>query len=373
MPNKSDKRVAIVCDWLVGTGGAERVVLELHKLYPDAPIFTSQYRKESEIWHGKNWFADADVRTGWLQHLPSGLRKFLPLLRAYWFSRLDLNNYDLIISSTGAEAKFIHVSPDSKHIAYIHSPTHYYWSRYDQYLAEPGFGIFDPLARLGLKLLVKPMRKRDYKAAQNPDYLIANSTHTANEIKKYYQRDSEVIHPPVDIERFKEFSSDIKNRFGFVITGRQTPYKRIDLAVSACTKLNVPLSVIGNGPQHKKLMKIAGPSITFVTTANDDDVAEYVGASKAFIFPGVDDFGISAVEALAAGTPVVAFRAGGALDYIVDGKNGRFFKKPNVKALISALNGIEKEKYAPEDIKRSSKPFSAQKFRQNINNFINNL
>jgi len=373
LQSTSNPKVALVCDWLIGTGGAERVVLELHRLYPKAPIYTSQYRKDSKIWHGKNWFKGADIRTGWLQKLPSSLRKFMPLFRAQWFSRLNLNEYDLVISSSGAEAKFIRVKPGAKHIAYIHSPTHYYWSRYENYLKEPGFGTFDWLARFGLKILVGPMRKRDFKAAQNPDYLIANSTHTANEIKKYYGRDAKVIHPPVNITKFKEFSADIKNRFGFVITGRQTPYKRIDMAVAACTKLNVPLSVIGNGPQHKKLKKIAGPSITFVTTANDDEVAEYVGTSKAFIFPGVDDFGISAVEALAAGTPVVAFEGGGALDYIKDGKNGRFFKKPSVKALTSALHGIEKEKYAPEDIKRSATPFSTQKFSQNIKKFIDNL
>src|SRR5476649_1689319 len=141
-------KVAIVCDWLTGIGGAERVVLELHKLYPDAPIYTSQYDPEQ-----LGWFAEADVRTGWLQKLPSGLKKFLPVLRAWYFSHLDLSDYDLVLSSSGAEAKGVKTDPQAVHISYIHAPTHYYWIRYEQYLKHPGFGRFDWLARLGLRLL----------------------------------------------------------------------------------------------------------------------------------------------------------------------------------------------------------------------------
>lgn len=370
MPNKlpPKPKIAIVCDWLTGIGGAERVVLELHKLYPDAPIYTSQYDPAK-----LDWFKSADVRTGWLQRLPAGLKKFLPVLRAVWFSRLDLSEYDLVISSSGAEAKSVKVKPEALHVAYIHAPTHYYWSRYEQYLSEPGFGWLDWLARLGLKLLAGPMRHWDFNAAQRPDYLIANSSHTAKQIKKYYRRDANVIHPPVDIERFKPYITDLKNRHGYVITGRQIPYKRIDLAVAACTKLNLPLVVIGTGPEHKKLKRKAGKSISFVTTASDEDVAKYIGSSRAFIFPGVDDFGIAPVEALAAGTPVVAFREGGALDYIIDGRNGRFFSPQDTDSLCQTLEKIETEKYTPEDIKRSAQAFSIDHFRKNITKFVNKL
>lgn len=362
------KKVAIVCDWLVGIGGAERVVFELHKLYPKAPIYTSQYDP-----HKLDWFARADVRTGWLQKLPKALKKFLPVLRAWWFSRLDLSDYDLVISSSGAEAKFVKTKPGAVHVSYIHAPTHYYWSRYDQYLKHPGFGWFDWLARIGLTMLAGPMRRMDLAAAQGPDHLIANSKHTAEQIKKYYKREATVIHPPVDIDRFKPFITDLKNRHGYVITGRQTPYKRVDLAVSACTKLNVPLVVIGTGPQHSKLVRRAGKSITFVTTASDEDVAKFVGSSKAFIFPGIDDFGIAPVEALAAGTPVVAYEVGGALDYIVDGQNGRFFSPQNVESLAAAIKKIESEKYTPEDIKRTAEPFSVAHFHKNFTKFVNKL
>src|SRR5882762_3283746 len=165
-------KVAIVCDWLTGIGGAERVVLELHKLYPDAPIYTSQYDPS-----GISWFDDADVRTSGLQKLPTRLKKFLPLLRAWTFSRLDLSEYDLVISSSGAEAKGVRTGPNTVHICYCHTPTHYYWIRYEEYLRHPGFGAFDWLARIGLKLLVGPMRRWDYKIAQRPTVMIANSTH----------------------------------------------------------------------------------------------------------------------------------------------------------------------------------------------------
>lgn len=171
-------KVAIVHDWLVG-GGAERVVFALHELYPDAPIYTSYATKEwRERLHDK-------VVTGFLQHQPfPALRKSIPLLRIWWFTHLDLSAYDLVISSSGAEAKGIKVPEGTLHITYCHAPTHYYWSRYNEYMAHPGFGIFDPLARLGLKLLVGPLRKWDYAAAQRPDYLLANSEHSKAEIKK---------------------------------------------------------------------------------------------------------------------------------------------------------------------------------------------
>src|SRR3990167_11315618 len=221
-PQTSTLKVAIVCDWLTGIGGAERVVLELHKMFPDAPIYTSQYDSASAP-----WFKDADVRTTWLQKLPKGLKKFLPVFRAWSFSRLDLSQYDLVISASGAEAKAVKTGPGTTHICYCFAPTHYYWSRYHEYMKHPGFGKLDWLARLSLRLLVGPLRRWDKKAARRPDYMIGISTHIQAEIKRYYGRNSLLVFPPVDIERFK-LNTGIE-RSGFVIAGRQTPYKRFDL------------------------------------------------------------------------------------------------------------------------------------------------
>lgn len=363
-------KVAIVCDWLLGTGGAERVVLELHHLFPDAPIYTSQYDKNPRIWFGEEWFKDADVRTTWLQKLPKGLKKFLPLLRALSFSRLKLDDYDLVISCGGAEAKFIKTK--GVHIAYCNTPTHYYWSRYEDYLKHPGFGKLDFLARLGLKLLVGPMRRWDWRAAQRPNYIIGISAHIKKEIKKYYGRDAEIIYPPVDVDRFKMLNKSSNLRSGFVVAGRQTPYKRIDLAVKVATSLDVPLVVIGRGPDHSKLKKLAGRNITFLTNVSDEQMPEKFASARAFIFPGVDDFGIVAVEALAAGTPVIAYRAGGALDY-VNKTTGIFFDKQTPESLALALKEFAKRSFDHNQISTSADKFSAKKFRTSLQHFLKHL
>jgi glycosyltransferase involved in cell wall biosynthesis len=359
----SKPKVALVCDWLTGVGGAERVVLELHKMFPEAPIYTSQY-SPSKI----DWFKDADVRTTWLQKLPKGLRKFLPALRAWTFSRLDLSDYDLVISSSGAEAKGVKTGPDTVHISYIHSPTHYYWIRYNEYLKNPGFGRLDPLARLGLKLLAAPLRKWDYKAAQRPNHLIANSTHTQAMIKKFYGRDSMVIHPPVDIERFAGQTEE--PRKGFVTAGRQTPYKRLDLPVKVATELGLNLIVLGDGPDYKRLRKMAGKTVTFLRDKNDEEIAHYFRTSEAFVFPNMDDFGIVAVEALAAGTPVIAYKAGGALDYIEDGKNGLFFDKQDVESLKKVMQNFSPSSFNHERIQQSAAKFSIEEFHNKFRQFI---
>lgn len=349
-----NQKVAIVHDWLIG-GGAEQVVEALHKMYPDAPIYTSY---ANNAWRKR---LNNQVKTGYLQHWPfSKLRKFIPFLRILWFQSLNLSNYNLVISSSGAEAKGIKTNSNTLHINYCHAPTHYYWSRYDKYLKNPGFGILDPLARFGLKLLIKPLRQWDYKASQRPDKIISNSTFTQQQVKKYYQRDSSVIFPPVEIKKFKP--STKQKRYGFVIAGRQTPYKRFDLAIKACTKLNLPLLVIGDGPAHNHLEQLAGPSITFKTKVNDQDLVKAFQSSKGFIFPGVDDFGIVAVEALASGCPVVAFKKGGALDYIKSDKNGAFFEQPTVDSLAKALEIFTKKKYKPIDVVNSAKEFSPKIF-----------
>jgi glycosyltransferase involved in cell wall biosynthesis len=357
-------RVAIVHDWLYG-GGAELVVEQLHKIYPEAPIYTSYCSRE---WRER---LDNKVVTGYLQHWPfSALRKYIPLLRIIWFSGLHFKNFDLVISSSGAEAKGIKVPKTALHINYCHAPTHYYWSRYGEYMIHPGFGSFDWLARLGLKLLVGPLRRWDYRAAQRPDYMIANSTHIQSEIKKYYKRDATVIFPPVYYERFQKTFYPTEMRKGFIISGRQTPYKKFDLAVKACTRLNLPLTVIGNGPDHARLRKIAGKSITFLGRVSDEVIEEEFGRARALIFPGTDDFGITPVEAMASGTPVVAYKAGGALDYVVEGKTGFFFEKPTIKSLATALGKLDKSFLHQPVIKQEAARFSSENFRKHMIDYI---
>lgn len=357
-------KVAIVHDWLIG-GGAERVVHELHKMYPEAPIYTSYC---TPAWRKR---LDGKVVTGFLQHWPfPRLRKFVPFLRIWWFSRLKLGGYDLVISSSGAEAKGIKVPSGTMHINYCHAPTHYYWSRYDEYLKHPGFGVLDPLARWGLKLLVGPLRRWDYKAAQRPDYLIANSTHIKGEIKKYYGREATVIHPPVLIDRFEKAKAPAK-RQGLLAGGRLTPYKRNDLTVRACTKLNLPVTIYGDGPDRKRLEAMSGTNVTFTGFVSDEEVARLFVSSKAFIFPLLDDFGVVGIEALAAGTPVIAYKGGGALDYVREGKTGLFFTEQTVDSLVEALKKFEETSFDPAAIRRSAQAFSPERFAQAMQAFVN--
>lgn len=364
MTSSKELRVAIVHDWLYG-GGAELVVEQLHKLYPDAPIYATFATKE---WRQR---LDNKVVTGYLGWWPfNRLHKFLGFLRILWYTNLDFSAYDIVISSSGAEAKGIKVPKTTLHINYCHAPTHYYWSRYNDYMKQPGFGPFDPLARLGLKLLVHPLRKWDYKAAQRPDYIIANSTHIQSEIKKYYKRDSTVIFPPVYFERFQKPENRNKPRKGYLIAGRQTPYKRFDLAVAACTKLELPLTVIGDGPDHKRLRSIAGETITFLGKVSDDVMEEEFARAKAFIFPGLDDFGITPVEAMASGTPVIAYRGGGALDYVQPGTTGEFFTKQTATSLAKTLIAHDKSRYNSAAIRVSAERFSTETFQKNLREYI---
>lgn len=363
-------KVAIVHDWLIG-GGAERVIYQLHRMFPDAPIYTSYC---SDEWRQK---LDNKVVTGFLQKGPfPKLRKYVGLLRIWWFTHLDLSDYDLVISSSGnGEAKGVRTSSKTVHICYCHTPTHYYWRHYEQYMARPGFGIFDPLARLGLKLLVGPLRRWDLKASKRPDYFIANSTHIQQDIKKYYGRDSEVIFPPIDIARFE--NAPQAERQGFIAFGRLAPAKHIDLAVAACTKLAIPLTVIGDGPDYPRLKKLAGPTITFLNKANkhwvsDTEMPAHVSGAKAFIFPSFDDFGIVSIEALAAGTPLIAYKAGGALDYVEEGKTGIFFTEQTVEAVTEAIRRFldQESTFDHTYIQKQAQQYGPEVFEKHMHQFI---
>ncbi len=363
MKDVAKLKVAVVHDFMVG-GGAEQVVEQLLFMYPEAPLYTSCI---SPRWAEK--LSDRDVRTGVLNAwFFQKTRKFIPLFRRWWFESLDLTEFDLVISSSGAEAKGVKkLKKGAVHVNYCHSPTHYYWVRYDEYFKHPGFGVFDPIARVGLRLLVGTMRAWDYKAAQRPDVMVANSTCVQERIKKYYDRESVVVFPPVDTERFKLSSA---RRAGFVIAGRQTPYKRIDLAILACKRGNVPLKVIGNGPENERLRTLGGSSIEFLTNVTDEQMPKYFGTAEAFIFPNEDDFGIVPVEAMATGTPVIAFKKGGALDYVRDNLSGVFFEKQTSEALFQAIQEFRAQKLDPNAVRQVAKEFSNAEFKLKMKRVI---
>ncbi len=358
-------RIAIVHDWML-LGGAEQVVAELLDMYPDAPLYTSCI---SPQWQQK--LQGRKVITGYLNKLVFvKIRKFVPFLRQIWFSQLDLNGYDVVISSSGAEAKGIKVPAGVLHINYCHAPTHYYWSRYDQYIKDPGFGAFNFSARLGLRLLVAPMRAWDKRVAKRPHVMVANSTHIAGQIKKYYNRTSVVIHPPVNVAEF--MTTKTNKRSGYLVVGRQTPYKRTDLAVKTANVLGLPLTVIGDGPQHKQLQKLAGPTVTLIKNADRQQVIQAMQTAQGFIFAGLDDFGITPVEAMAAGCPVIAYKAGGALDYVVPEKTGLFFDKQSVYSLSHAIQLFQKLQFNKKTVVNKAVQFAPQNFRLAMDDLVKN-
>lgn len=356
--------VAIVCDWLTNMGGAERVILELHKIYPDAPIYTSTYEADK-----MPLFKGADVRTAWFQKLPKVLRKhqLLTLPRQWHFGHLKLKGYDIVISASGAEAKAVR-APDGVHINMCYTPTLYYWVKPDEYLNGEGSGGLNPVWRLGLKVLLPYARKWDLKASKRPDHIYAISTAVQARIKKFYGRESELLYPPADIERFA--NDGTQKRSGFVTFGRQVQHKRFDLAIAACNEIQAPLTVIGNGPEHARLKHLAGPTISFKTNVSDEDMVKYIARAEAFIFPNEEDFGIVAVEAQAAGTPVIAFRAGGALDTVVEGVTGEFFDEQTSRSLAATLKEFNYKLYNARAITDQAKRFSNETFRSNIEKIV---
>ena len=366
--SKQAPRVVLVTDWLTNMGGAEPLLLEIHKLYPDAPIYTSVYNKDAmPAFHG------CDVRTTYLQKL---LPKFIrykhvlwPVLRAYAFRKLDLSEFDIIISTSSAEAKAVRKTrPDQVHIAYIHTPIRYYWSHYEEFKREFNFGKASFVIRPFIPLFVRWMRKLDLQSIPGIDVFIANSTVTQSRIKQYYNRPSTVVHPPVEIDRFTPPPQT--DRQGFVVWGRHVPYKRFDLAIQACNKLQLPLTIIGSGPDTERLKSLAGPTISFPGRVSDEELVRIAQHSKAFLFPNEEDFGISAAEALAAGTPVIGYAKGGVLDIVQDGETGVLFQEQTVDSLIAAIQRFETLSFLPATLHRKSKRFAPGLFDTKIRKIV---
>ena len=366
--SKQAPRVVLVTDWLTNMGGAEPLLLEIHKLYPDAPIYTSVYNKDAmPAFHG------CDVRTTYLQKL---LPKFIrykhvlwPVLRAYAFRKLDLSEFDIIISTSSAEAKAVKKTrPYQVHIAYIHTPIRYYWSHYEEFKREFNFGKASFFIRPFIPLFVRWMRKLDLQSIPGIDVFIANSTVTQSRIKQYYNRPSTVVHPPVEIDRFTPPPQT--NRQGYVMWGRHVPYKRFDLAIQACNKLQLPLTIIGSGPDTERLKSLAGPTISFPGRVSDEELVRIAQHSKAFLFPNEEDFGISAAEALAAGTPVIGYAKGGVLDIVQDGETGVLFPEQTVDSLIAAIQRFETLSFLPATLHRKSKRFAPGLFDTKIRKIV---
>lgn len=357
-------KVAIVCDWLTNMGGAEEVILALHELYPEAPIFTSVYNK-----NGMSAFEDADIKTSFLQSWPFAKtkHKLYPALRPLAFESLDLRGFDVVISSASAEAKGIITKPETVHICYCHTPTRYYWSDYHAYLNRLEFGVLNPIIKRLMPRVIHKLRQWDYLAAQRVDYFIANSINTKHRIKTYYRRDAEVIYPFVNTETYTPGTE--KDDY-FITVSRLIPYKKVDLAIKACTECNLPLKVIGQGPELERLKESAGDSVQFLGYVSLEEKIRLLQRAKGFIFSAEEDFGIVPLEAMACGTPVIAYGKGGALETVAEGKTGMFFREQTVDSLVEALKKFDSFSFTPQDLRTQSKTFDISHFKKNMHEFV---
>ncbi len=313
-------KVALVHDYLNQMGGAERVVMALHEIYPDAPIYTSIYDPKLV----DPAFRKMDIRTSFMQKFPMVTKHHQPYLPFYPFAMesLDLRGYDLVLSSSSAFGKGVITRPETMHICYCHTPMRWCWN-YEEYVEREQLG---KMARRILPFLITGLRSWDQTSSMRVDHFIANSPVIAERIQKYYRRDAVVIPPPVEASRFT-FDPTIQPEDYFLIVSRLIPYKRIDLAIEACNRLRLPLVIIGSGRDLERLKKLAGPTIRFMGRLSDQEVLSYYARCRAFLFPGEEDFGITPLEAQASGRPVIAYGVGGALASVVDGVTGVFFKK----------------------------------------------
>jgi len=357
-------KVAIVHDWMASPGGAEKTVYAMHTIWPDAPVYTAVYSPEKFP-----DFANVDVRPTWLNRIGLAKKKhqLFSIPRAWAFKTLDLSNYDVVISSSSAESKYIKKGPQTLHICYCHTPIRYYWSDYDWYRQNPPFGKLNWLAKLVLPVLIGPLRRMDYKAAQKVDYYIANSRNVQKRIKQYYHRDSEVIYPPIETDKF---TAPHKAKDYYLIVGRQVAYKRLDLAVDVFNELGLKLKVAGAGEEITRQQSRSQPNIEylgFVTEAQKEQL--YAGA-KGFIFPPEEDFGMVPLEAMSAGCPVIAYAKGGALEYVVEGKTGTFFQEQTTADLVAAIKRFEKMTFDESVLRAHAAAFDESVFTKKLKDFV---
>ncbi len=365
---KSEKtKIALVCDFLTKLGGAQKVLLALHELYPDAPIYCLLYDEDGT--HGS--FKDCQIFPSSMQKAPPFLRrrpKYLVSKYTKAIEEFDLSKYDIVISSNDSYSHGVVTKPETFHLCYCHTPTRYLWDWHAEYLAENGIGY--DLKGLYVRNVLHKYRVWDRVAADRVDHFVANSINVQKRIKKYYQSDSDVIYPPVEVANI-EMADQPPQEF-YLIASRLEMYKRVDLAILACNKLKKNLTIIGDGSAQSYLQSLAGPTVNFVGWKNDKELYQYYRECKAFIFPGEDDFGITPVEAMAAGRPVIAFRKGGTLETILDGKTGLFFDDPTVESLAESIADLERryDELVPEVCRRQAEKFSKERFFTRIGDEI---
>lgn len=351
-------KIALVHDYLVQYGGAERVLENFCEMFPDAPIFTLVY--DEKLTRGA--FRKRKIRTSFLQKIPfaSSHHRAFPLLMPIAIESLDLRGYDLVLSDSASYAKGALTGADALHITYCHTPMRYAWDDCHRHMRE---FEYSRAARKLMPFGMSYLRLWDRISADRPDIYIANSEFVAGRIRKYYGRTAEVIHPPVDIDNFH-----IADGCGdyFLAVGRALPYKRFDILIEAFNHLGYKLKIIGKGPEIDNLRKSAKSNIEFLGYLSDEEASGYYARSKALIFPSEEDFGITPLEAMASGRPVIAYRGGGALETVVEGKTGVFFSAQSPQGIIEAVKDFHPEDFDRREIRKHAERFDRSIFQRKM-------
>ncbi|MCK6579018.1 MAG: glycosyltransferase [Anaerolineae bacterium] len=350
-------KLALVHDWLNQRGGAEDVLETLVARHPSAPVYTSIFAPDlMPLFYG-----DWDIHPLWIDRLPGIHRHHQPYLPFYplaW-DRLDLSAYDVALSNKSGFCHGFRCGDSTLHICYCLAPTRYVWGL-DSYVEREGLGR---AARIALRPLIALLRRWDFAAAQRVHHFVAISTEIQQRIRTYYRRDSEIIYPPVDTQRFQP-AARVEDYF--LVVSRLIPYKRIDLAVEAATRLSLPLKVAGRGRDMERLKSLAGPTVEFLGYVSDDDLPDLMARCKAFLFPGLEDFGITPVQAQAAGRPVIAYGGGGALDTVIPGRTGVLFSSMTVESLMGAMESFDAGAFDVRVLRDHAERFDTRVFNREI-------
>lgn len=358
-------KIAIVYDRVNKWGGAERVLLALHEMFPKAPLYTSVYDSKKASWAKVFPY----IKTSFLQKIPfaKSNHEFLAPLMPFVFESFDFSDFDVVISVTSEAAKGIKTKPGTIHICYCLTPTRYLWSHYDEYFKGPFFkGVTKPIISL--------LRRWDKKASKRPDIMIGISEEVQKRIKKYYKRDSEIIYPPVDIDKFQisnsKYQTNSKHKISnpkyYLIVSRLVKYKKVDLAIKAFNKLGDPLIIVGTGRELGKLKRIANDNVKFVGKVTENKLRIYYKNARALIMPQKEDFGIVSIEAQGYGVPVIAFGVGGSVDTVLNGKTGILFNSQTEKGLMQAIEKFAKMRFNERILKNNARRFSKQQFKRRL-------
>lgn len=361
MDKSQNQKIIIVHDAFVVKGGAERLALFLSNIFPDAPIVTSIYNPQTSYPELKQKKIYTHKLNGLIKH-EKLFKQLFPIWFLYFFQK-KFQNFDVVISSSTYLAKFISPTNSTKHFCYLHSPFRFLWNRSSYSIESLPFKA--PLVKI-IDNALPGLRKIDYRLTQRIDQLITNSKNMSNFIHKTYERKAEIIHPPIDIQ---QYSLGDPSDF-YLCVSRLLSYKKIDIAIKACNQLNRKLIIIGDGLERNNLEKIAGSTIRFLGNVDETTLKKYYATCKALILPGIEDFGMVPVEVQASGRPVIAFKAGGALETIVEGESGLFFNNQSVDDVIHVIEDFERMEFSPEYIRSSVLRFDFKVFKQKILSII---